>query len=58
MTQALKHGSRGHAVRVLQQQLNSHGAKLIADGDFGDATEKAVAAFQASVGLVPDGIAG
>lgn len=58
MIQLLKHGSRGHAVRILQQQLNSRGAKLIADGDFGDATEKAVAAFQASAGLVPDGIAG
>lgn len=58
MTQALKHGSRGQAVRVLQQQLNALGAKLITDGDFGDATEKALAAFQASVGLVPDGIAG
>ena len=58
MTQPLKHGSRGQAVRTLQQQLNSHGAKLIVDGDFGDATEKAVAAYQLKVGLVPDGIAG
>jgi hypothetical protein len=58
MTTALKHGSRGHAVRVLQQQLNSHGAKLNPDGDFGDETEKAVLAYQARVGLVPDGVAG
>ena len=58
MTQPLKHGSRGQAVRVLQQQLNLQGAKLAVDGDFGDATEAAVRAYQVKVGLVPDGIAG
>lgn len=58
MTQPLKHGSRGQAVRVLQQQLNLQGAKLAVDGDFGAATEAAVRAYQVKVGLVPDGIAG
>ncbi len=58
MTQPLKHGSRGQAVRALQQQLNLHGAKLAVDGDFGAATEAAVRAYQVKVGLVPDGIAG
>lgn len=58
MTQALMHGSRGQAVRTLQQQLIQRGAKLVVDGDFGNATEKAVRAFQQSVGMVPDGVAG
>lgn len=58
MTQALVHGSRGQAVRTLQQQLIQRGAKLVADGDFGNETEKAVRAFQQSVGMVPDGVAG
>lgn len=58
MTQALMHGSRGQAVRSLQHQLVQRGAKLVVDGDFGNATEKAVRTFQQSVGMVPDGIAG
>lgn len=58
MTQVLMHGSRGQAVRTLQQQLIQRGAKLVADGDFGNETEKAVRAFQQSVGMVPDGVAG
>ncbi|HBN9641679.1 N-acetylmuramidase family protein [Pseudomonas aeruginosa] len=58
MSQALKHGSHGQAVRVLQQQLNQRGATLAVDGTFGDATESAVRAFQQSVGMVPDGVAG
>ncbi len=58
MTEALKHGDKGLAVRRLQQQLNAHGAKLNADGDYGDETEKAVRAYQAKIGLVVDGKAG
>lgn len=58
MTQALQHGDKGLAVRRLQQQLNAHGAKLLDDGDFGDATEKAVRTYQGKVGLVIDGKAG
>lgn len=60
MTPTLRHGDRGQAVSQLQKQLNQAGAKppLAVDGDFGDATEKAVRAFQARVGLVGDGIAG
>ncbi len=58
MSQALKHGSRGQAVRVLQQQLNQRGATLAVDGAFGDSAESAVRAFQQSVGMVPDGVAG
>lgn len=60
MNPTLRHGDRGQAVSQLQKQLNHAGAKpaLAVDGDFGDATEKAVRAFQARVGLVDDGIAG
>ena len=58
MTEALKHGDKGLAVRRLQQQLNAHGAKLATDGDYGDETEKAVRAYQAKIGLVVAGQAG
>ncbi|RTY69864.1 DUF3380 domain-containing protein [Pseudomonas veronii] len=58
MTEALKHGDKGLAVRRLQQQLNAHGTQLATDGDYGDETEKAVRAYQAKIGLVVDGKAG
>lgn len=58
MTEVLKHGDKGLAVRRLQQQLNANGAKLDTDGGYGDETEKAVRAYQAKVGLVVDGKAG
>lgn len=54
----LRHGDRSQAVRNLQQQLNRAGANLFVDGNYGDATEKAVRAFQLKVGLVDDGGAG
>jgi peptidoglycan hydrolase-like protein with peptidoglycan-binding domain len=54
----LRHGDRSQAVRTLQKKLNSHGAKLLVDGDYGDTTETAVRAYQLKVGLVVDGIAG
>ena len=58
MTTALRHGDRSQAVRDLQKKLNVHGASLVADGDYGDATEDAVRAYQVKVGLVADGVAG
>jgi hypothetical protein len=60
MTLTLRHGDRGQAVSQLQKQLNQTGAKppLVVDADFGDATEKAVRAFQVRAGLVDDGIVG
>lgn len=58
MTEALKHGDKGIAVRRLQKQLNAFGAKLDTDGDYGNETEKAVRAYQAKIGLVVDGKAG
>jgi N-acetylmuramoyl-L-alanine amidase len=60
MTVVLKRGSKGAAVRELQTSLNAARASpnLIVDGDYGDATEKAVRAFQTAAGLVDDGKAG
>jgi hypothetical protein len=54
----LRHGDRSQAVQQLQKALNAKGAKLVADGDFGDVTEAAVRDFQLRVGLVDDGVAG
>jgi peptidoglycan hydrolase-like protein with peptidoglycan-binding domain len=54
----MRWGSSGVCVRVLQQALNAQGASLQVDGQFGPATYYAVRAFQASVGLTVDGIAG
>jgi len=54
----LRHGDRSQAVRNLQKSLNQHGAKLNVDGDYGDATEHAVRAYQIKIGLVADGVAG
>jgi hypothetical protein len=55
----LKKGSRGNAVRELQQKLTSLGydTKGI-DGIFGANTERAVRQFQKNHGLVVDGIVG
>jgi len=51
-------GTNGDAVRLLQERLNSHGAGLGVDGDFGKRTLAAVVAFQRGNGLTPDGIVG
>lgn len=58
MTQLLRNGSRGLAVRNLQAALALAGYKVEVDGDFGDNTEAAVSAYQRKVGLVVDGVAG
>ncbi|MBR4360471.1 MAG: peptidoglycan-binding protein [Clostridia bacterium] len=56
---SLKRGSTGQEVKDLQQKLKSlgfyHGS---VDGDFGEATEAAVKAFQKQYGLTVDGKAG
>lgn len=55
----LQRGSRGPAVRVLQQRLAAHGLAVGAlDGHFGARTEAAVVEFQRQNGLLPDGVAG
>ena len=56
----LKYGSKGSAVKEMQEDLIALGYSLPkygADGDFGSETEAAVKAFQRSVGLVANGIA-
>ncbi|MBP1743725.1 MAG: fused Zn-dependent amidase/peptidase/peptodoglycan-binding protein [Firmicutes bacterium] len=57
-TVTLRYGSTGESVRALQQQLNSFGYSLTADGIFGSITLSAVKSFQASKGLAADGIVG
>lgn len=55
----LKKGSKGQAVKDLQEALKALGfSPGKVDGLFGTATEKAVKAFQASVGIDVDGIVG
>lgn len=54
----LKLGDSGSEVGDLQRSLNGHGASLVVDNVFGPATDSALKSFQASKGLVPDGIDG
>ena len=55
----LQNGSTGSEVKKMQQRLKELGyLKGSADGDFGDATEAAVRAFQAQNGLSVDGKVG
>ena len=54
----LKYGDSGELVRELQFCLQRHGHMLIADGDFGSATRRAVEHFQASNELIVDGVVG
>ncbi|MDN0075594.1 N-acetylmuramidase family protein [Crenobacter sp. SG2303] len=51
-------GSKGQDVSELQRLLVTAGAKLVVDGDYGQATAKAVAAYQKKSGLLVDGKAG
>lgn len=56
---SLKNGSTGSEVRQVQQRLKELGyLSGSADGDFGDATEAAVRAFQEANGLTVDGKVG
>jgi peptidoglycan hydrolase-like protein with peptidoglycan-binding domain len=54
----LSQGATGPNVTSLQFLLTSRGRATAADGDFGSGTRAAVTAFQSSVGLTADGIAG
>jgi len=55
---ALKKGSRGEAVRELQEKLSDAGHITDVDGVFGRDTERVVRAFQESEGLSVDGVVG
>ena len=55
----LKKGMKGNRVKYLQSFLNwAINAKLTVDGDFGNATFKALKKFQKKVGLKQDGVWG
>ncbi|XVU20850.1 peptidoglycan-binding domain-containing protein [Actinoplanes sp. CA-054009] len=55
----LRRGSRGAAVKTLQNRLNARGlARLGVDGDFGPATEDRVRTFQRSARISVDGVVG
>jgi hypothetical protein len=51
-------GPNGEHVKRLQAFLNTRGAGLDVDGDFGPLTEQAVRAFQRGAGIDADGIVG
>lgn len=56
----LEKGDKGEAVKTLQNVLNRWypDRKIVADGDFGPATEGLVKYYQGKAGLVADGVAG
>ena len=54
----VKRGSRGSAVKAVQQRLRDRGWKIDVDGIFGAGTEAVVKAFQRDKRLPDDGIAG
>lgn len=54
----VRKGSKGAPVKELQELLIKRGAALVADGDFGAKTDKAVREFQGDHGLTVDGVAG
>lgn len=54
----LKKGSKGDAVRTLQEQLRSLGFDIAVDGDFGGGTDEAVHLLQLCFGYDVDGMVG
>lgn len=57
-TKNVRWGSIGAGAKWAQWQLNRHGAALTVDGIFGSKSTAALKSFQASHGLVADGICG
>jgi putative chitinase len=59
VTEVLRIGDQGKAVKALQTALLDHGFNPgLIDGEFGGGTQAALMAFQSSEGLLADGIAG
>jgi peptidoglycan hydrolase-like protein with peptidoglycan-binding domain len=58
MNGALKRGSKGEFVQLMQEMLKKLGYTISTDGDFGSGTEKAVFDFQKKNNLKVDGIVG
>jgi peptidoglycan hydrolase-like protein with peptidoglycan-binding domain len=56
--QILRQGSTGGAVKIAQAGLNGKGYPLVADGVFGQGTDRAVRKFQSDRRLGADGIIG
>lgn len=54
----INQGEYDGCVTELQNLLNSHGASLTADGDFGPGTLAAVKSYQTRQGLTADGVVG
>lgn len=54
----LRKGSKGSWVKIMQSHLMMAGYQIVADGDFGPATERALRSFQEERGLVVDGVCG
>ena len=54
----LQKGAKGVEVLAMQDALKKLGFSITADGKYGDATVKAVKAFQKQYGLTVDGVAG
>ena len=54
----VRKGSKGEAVKGLQNALTQRGVPVDVDGVFGPATESAVRHWQRDAGLAEDGIAG
>lgn len=54
----LRRSDEGSMVAGLQTKLNSHGANLTIDGEFGPLTEASVMIFQMNHSLKPDGVVG
>lgn len=57
-TEKLRFGSRGDAVKDLQEALNDNGSNLSVDGVFGPKTLSSVKSYQGSAGLAVDGVVG
>ena len=56
--EAIRKGSKGDTVKLLQNILISLGYSIVADGDFGAKTEAIIKDFQKKNGLIADGIVG
>jgi peptidoglycan hydrolase-like protein with peptidoglycan-binding domain len=54
----IKYGDKGSDVKEIQNLLIAAGYEIVADGDFGEETLKAVKSFQNAYGITVDGIIG
>lgn len=57
-TGMLRQGSKGAAVKEIQNALRNAGHEMVVDGDFGNITRIAVERFQAASGIAADGMVG